>query len=65
MQRNESLIAQIRAIKEFAQKEDIKIVKVFEDEAKSATSDKRPEFQKMIKYCELETSVSIDLCSRL
>ena len=66
MQRNESLTAQVRAIEEFAQKEDIKIVKIFKDEAKSATSDKRPEFQKMIKYCESEeTEVSMVIVHKL
>lgn len=48
-QRDESLEAQERAIKDFAQKNNIDIVKIYADRAKSATSDKRPEFQQMIK----------------
>lgn len=52
-QREESIAAQIRAIKEFAQKEDIHVVKIYTDEAKSATTDNRPNFLKMIKESEL------------
>ena len=52
-QREESIAAQIRAIKEFAQKEDIQVVKIYTDEAKSATTDNRPNFLKMVKESEL------------
>ena len=48
MQREESIDAQIRAIKDFARKNNIIIVKEYIDKAISATTDKRPEFQKMI-----------------
>lgn len=48
-QRDESLEAQIRAIKEFGKSNGYEIVKVYQDKAKSATTDKRPEFQQMIK----------------
>lgn len=48
-QRDESIDAQIRAGEDYAKKNNIKIVKIYADRAKSATSDKRPEFQKMIK----------------
>jgi site-specific DNA recombinase len=48
-QRDESIDAQVRAIEEFAKKNDIVIVGTYADKAKSATSDKRPEFQRMIK----------------
>lgn len=47
-QRDESIDAQVRAIEEFAVKNSIEIVKIYADKAKSATSDKRPEFQQMI-----------------
>ena len=43
-QRDESIDAQLRAIEEYANKNDIKIVNKFIDRAKSATSDKRPAF---------------------
>ena len=48
-QRDESLEAQIRAIKEFASINGYEIVKIYQDKAKSATTDRRPGFQQMIK----------------
>lgn len=48
-QREESIEAQIRAIKEYCDKEGIQIVKIYTDEAKSATTDNRPQFLQMIK----------------
>ncbi len=48
-QRDESIDAQIRAIQEFARSNDIIIVEEYVDRAKSATTDDRPEFQRMIK----------------
>lgn len=48
-QRDELIDAQIRAGEEYAERNNIKIVKIYADRAKSATSDKRPEFQQMIK----------------
>jgi len=47
-QRDESIDAQIRAIKEYAQKNDIVIVGEYIDKAKSAMTDNRPEFLRMI-----------------
>lgn len=47
-QRDESIDAQVRAIQQYAKSNNLEIVKVYADRAKSATSDKRPEFQKMI-----------------
>lgn len=47
-QRDESIDAQVRACEEYAKRNDIQIVKIYADRAKSATSDKRPEFQHMI-----------------
>ena len=55
-QRDESIDAQVRAIEEYCKKNNIQIVKVFVDRAKSATSANRPEFQNMIKYCEADTT---------
>ena len=51
---DESIDAQLRAIEEYCERNNIKIVKTFIDRAKSATSDKRPEFLNMIKYCEAD-----------
>ena len=47
MQTDMSIKAQLRAIKEFC-KDKYKIIGTYVDEAKSATNDARPEFQRMI-----------------
>ncbi|KNF10110.1 site-specific recombinase [Gottschalkia purinilytica] len=52
-QREESIEAQIRAIKEYAKRNNTNIYKIYADEARSATTDNRPEFLKMIKDSEL------------
>ena len=52
-QREESIDAQLRAIKEYAKRNDIEITKVYKDEAKSATTDDRPQFLKMISDSKL------------
>ena len=51
-QREESIDAQIRAAKEFAERDGYDIVAIYADKAKSGTTDKRPEFLRMIKDCE-------------
>ncbi len=55
-QRDESIDAQVRAINEYCEKNDIQVVKIFTDRAKSATSANRPKFQEMIKFCEDDTT---------
>jgi len=47
-QRDESITAQLRGIYDYAAKNDVNIVKVYTDEALSATTDDRPNFQLMI-----------------
>jgi len=47
-QRSESIDAQIRAMTSYCQQHNFVIVNTYVDEAKSATTDKRPSFQKMI-----------------
>lgn len=47
-QREESITAQLRAIHEYAKKHQIEIVKEYCDEGRSATTDERPAFQRMI-----------------
>ena len=47
-QRSESIDAQIRAMKAYCEQHHFVIVETYVDEAKSATSDKRPAFQQMI-----------------
>ena len=48
-QREESIDAQLRAIEEYAERNNILIIDNFIDEARSATNDNRPAFQKMIE----------------
>ena len=48
MQREESIDAQFRAIREFAVKEDFEIVASYADEAVTGTTDNRDDFQRMI-----------------
>ncbi len=52
-QREESIEAQLRAIREYCQKNDIQLVKIYTDEAKSATTDDRPGFLQMIQDSSL------------
>jgi site-specific DNA recombinase len=52
-QREESIDAQIRGIKEYAEKNNIQIVRVYTDEARSATIDNRPSFLQMINDSKL------------
>ncbi len=47
-QREESIEAQLREIRKFAEREGYTIIKVYADEARSALTDNRPQFQQMI-----------------
>ena len=47
-QREESVTAQLRAIREYAEKHGVTIVREYIDEAESATTDARPGFLRMI-----------------
>lgn len=51
-QREESIDAQLRAAEEFGKRNQMEIVAVYGDKAKSGTNDKRPEFLQMIKDAE-------------
>ena len=51
-QRSESIDAQLRAIRKYAEENNILIVQTYIDEAKSATTDNRPDFQKMFEDIE-------------
>lgn len=53
MQREESIEAQIEAIKSFADKEKIVIIKQYIDKALTGKTDNRPEFQRMIADSKL------------
>ena len=46
-QREESIDAQLRAIRDYANKNGIVLLREYVDEARSATTDKRPAFQQM------------------
>lgn len=48
MQRDESIDAQLRAIKQYAEQNGYVLCHCYVDKAKSATTDQRPQFQKMI-----------------
>lgn len=48
-QREESIDAQVRAAEEYAKRNGDQVVKIYVDRAKTATSDRRPDFQQMIK----------------
>ena len=48
-QREESITAQVRACTEYARQRGYPVVKVYTDEARSATTDDRPGFLKMIE----------------
>ena len=48
-QREESIDAQIRAINDYCSRNNYAVIKIYTDEAKSATTDDRPQFQQMIK----------------
>lgn len=49
LQRSESIDAQIRAMTNYCEQNHMQIIDTYIDEAKSATVDKRPSFQRMIK----------------
>lgn len=51
-QRSESIDAQVRAMTEYCRQKKIIIVETYVDEARSATTDKRPSFQRMIADSE-------------
>lgn len=48
MQRHESIEAQVRACKEYAERKGYEVIEVYADEACSGTNDNRPAFQKML-----------------
>lgn len=48
LQRSESIDAQVRAMTKYCEQNHMQIIDTYIDEAKSATSDKRPSFQRMI-----------------
>ena len=51
-QRDVSIEQQIRACKQFAERQNLDIEKIYEDRALTGTNDKRPGFQQMIRDAE-------------
>lgn len=51
-QKDESIEQQIEACKDYAQRNGIHIVAVYADRAMSGRTDRRPEFQKMMRHAE-------------
>ncbi len=49
LQRSESIDAQVRAMKKYCEQHHMQIIDTYVDEARSATTDKRPSFQQMIE----------------
>ena len=47
-QNEQSIEAQVRICKEFAEGKDINIVNIYSDKARTGTNDARPAFQRMI-----------------
>lgn len=47
-QRDESIDAQLRAIRDYCERNDIQLIEIYKDEAQSATTDVRDDFQNMI-----------------
>ncbi len=58
-QRQESILAQQRVVRDYAKKNNIAIVQEYADEAISGTSDDRPAFQKML--AALRDGLHVDL----
>lgn len=58
-QRDESIDAQLRAIQDYCEREDIKLVEIYTDEAQSATTDNRDDFRVMIDNI-LKGKVDVD-----
>ena len=48
-QRDVSIDQQLKACQQFAKRQDIEIVKIYDDRATTGTNDSRPGFQKMMK----------------
>ena len=51
-QREVSIEQQVKECEDYARYNDLRVVKVYADRALTGTSDKRPQFQKMLKDAE-------------
>lgn len=64
-QRDESIDAQVRACREYAKHNDLNVIHVYADRAKSGTTDQREEFQKMLKAAKNRGGFEIVLVHKL
>lgn len=51
-QRDESIEQQIKECREYAESNGLTVIEVYADHAITGTTDKRPEFQKMMRHAE-------------
>ena len=54
-QTEQSIEGQLKVCKEYAQRNSMNIIKIYKDEAKSGTSDNRPQFKQMIEDSKNKT----------
>jgi DNA invertase Pin-like site-specific DNA recombinase len=64
-QKELSIPAQIQAMKDFAQRNDWKIVGHFVDRGESARTANRPELKRLIQYCREERNVDVVLVHKI
>ena len=64
LQREESIEAQIRAIKGFAEHNGYTLQKIYSDRGISGTTDNRPQFQAMIEDIRNSDNISAIICHK-
>jgi DNA invertase Pin-like site-specific DNA recombinase len=58
-QREESIEGQIRVCEQYAERNDLQIIHIYADRALTGRTDKRPEFQMMIRDSAFGTSFTL------
>lgn len=64
-QRDESIDAQVRACRDYARHNELDVIHVYADRAKSGTTDQREEFQKMLKAAKNKGGFEVVLVHKL
>lgn len=64
-QRDESIDAQVRACRSYAEAQGYQIIRVFADRAKTGTTDQRDEFQAMLKAAKVKGSFQVAIVHKL
>ena len=64
-QRDESIDAQVRACRLYAQQHDMEIIHIYADKALSGTTDNRPQFQEMIRAAKRKAGFDLVLVHKL